>query len=441
MKKFKKYPKVLLVGRTNTGKSTLFNRLASRTKSIVLEQEEVTRDYVHEIVEWDKKSFDLIDTGGISLQKTNDPILSAIQEKVLKLFKEASLILFICDVKSGVTDRDKRIAKILHKNKRPTVLVVNKIDNKTAYEANFSEFYALGFKEITEISATHGIGIADLLEEIVQVVPEVTETIEKKPEYKVGIIGKPNVGKSSLMNLLIANERSIISDIAGTTREAISELIYNQENLIQITDTAGIRRKGKIDEELEGLMVKSTLSTIRTSDIIIFIVDSTELRLSHQELKLIFYAYEQKKSILLLLNKIDLLTDDDKKMLEFNLEEYDFMLKKIPVLMISCKSKKNVHKIYEELEKSWIRRVQKFNSAEMDELIKESLTSKPLYHKGTQLKLFKIRQIKDARVPTFQIIVNYPEWFGESQLAFIENILRKNYNLKGCPVAFVKSKI
>ena len=208
-------------------------------------------------------------------------------------------------------------------------MVVNKIDNKTAYEEKFSEFYSLGFKEIIEISSTHGIGISDLLEAIVQVVPEVTEAIEKKPEYKVGIIGKPNVGKSSLMNLLIANERSIISDVAGTTREAISELIYNQENLIQITDTAGIRRKGKISEELEGLMAKSTLSTIRTSDIIIFIVDATELRLSHQELKLIFYAYEQKKSILLLLNKVDLLTDDDRKMLEFNLEEYDFILKKI----------------------------------------------------------------------------------------------------------------
>ncbi len=441
MKKIKKYPKVLLVGRTNVGKSTLFNRLAEKSESIVLDAEGVTRDYIHEIVHWDNKTFDLIDTGGIALQKTKDPILGAIQEKVIKLLEKGSLIFFICDVKTGVTQQDKRIAKFLHKNNRPTILLVNKIDNKTAYEENFNEFYSLGFKEIMEVSAVHGIGISDMLNKIVEVIPEPTEEEETKPKYKVAIIGKPNVGKSSLMNLLISQERSIISDIAGTTRESISELTYNSENLIQISDTAGVRRKSKVDETLESLMVKSTLSTIRTSDIVILMVDASALKLSNQELKLLSYALEQKKSVLLLLNKIDLLTEDDKEILKYNLSEYDFLLKKIPTINTSCKSKKNIHKIYNEVEKSWIRRVQKFSDIELNELVKEEFVKKPLYHTKIQLKLFKIRQIKDAKVPTFQIFVNHPEWFGNTQLGFIENILRRNFDLKGCPIAFIKSKV
>ena len=441
MKKIKKYPKVLLVGRTNVGKSTLFNRLAEKAESIVLDVEGVTRDYIHEIVHWDNKSFDLIDTGGIALQKTKDPILGAIQEKVIKLLEKGSLIFFICDVKAGVTQQDKRIAKFLHKNNRPTILLINKIDNKTAYEENFNEFYSLGFKEIMEISAVHGIGISNILSKIVEVIPEPTQEEETKPTYKVAIIGKPNVGKSSLMNLLISQERSIISDIAGTTRESISELTYNSENLIQISDTAGVRRKSKVDETLESLMVKSTLSTIRTSDIVILMVDSSALKLSNQELKLLSYALDEKKSVLLLLNKVDLLTEDDKEMLKYNLSEYDFLLKKIPTINTSCKNKKNIHKIYAEVEKSWIRRVQKFSDTQLNELVKEEFTKKPLYHTKIQLKLFKIRQIKDAKVPTFQIFVNHPEWFGNSQLGFIENILRKNFDLKGCPIVFIKSKV
>ncbi|MFH1644150.1 MAG: ribosome biogenesis GTPase Der [bacterium] len=442
MKKIKKYPKVLLVGRTNVGKSTLFNRLTEKTKSIVLDTEGVTRDYIHEVIEWDKKSFDLVDTGGVSLQKTTDPILSKIQEKVFDLFKKASVIVFLCDVKHGATEQDKKIAKLLHKNNRPTILAVNKIDNKTAYEENFSEFYSLGFKNIIEISATHGIGTSDLLDEIVKEIPEcLEEGEEEKPVYRVAIIGKPNVGKSCLMNLLMQQERSIVSDIAGTTREAISELTYTSENLIRLTDTPGIRRKGRVEETIETLMVKSSLETIRTSDIVILVIDASSLILSHQELKLLDYSYQEKKSIILVLNKMDLLNEDDKKMLKHNLSEYDFLLKKIPTIMVSCQTKKNVHKIYKELEESWVRRIQKFDNIQLDEIIKENLLGKPLYHKGIQLKLFKIRQIKDARVPTFQIFVNYPDWFEESQLGFLENILRRNFNLKGCPVVFVKKEV
>jgi len=442
MKKTKGHPKVLLVGRTNVGKSTLFNRLADNAKSIVLEREGVTRDYLHEIINWDGKRFDLIDTGGLCFKKGLNSIHKGIQEKVLNLFEQATLILLVCDVKNGLSDQDKQIAKLAHKSKKPALLLINKIDSQKGYDENFVDFYSLGFKEMISISAIHGIGISELLEKIVQMIPEEYEQTNEtpQPEYKVAIIGKPNVGKSSLMNLLMEEERTIISDVAGTTREAISECTYCFENLIQLTDTAGVRRKSKIDDNLETLMVKSSLNAIKNSDIVILMVDASQLQLSHQELRLLFYAVEQKKSILIVFNKTDLLSYEEKQMLKYNLEEYDFILNKVPTLMVSCKNKKNMHKIYPELEKSWQRRNQKFNSIEIDELIKEQLNKKPLYHKRVLLKLLKIKHVPTT-IPMFQIHVNFPEWFGQTQLGFIENILRQNYDLKGTPVVFAKRRV
>lgn len=441
-KKHVTYPKVLIVGRTNVGKSTLFNRISNDNKSIVFERSGVTRDYISEEVTWNEKTFNLVDTGGMSFQRGTNEIDKLVQEKVNQQLKKAALLLFVVDVKSGVTQEDIHIAQLLHKSQKPVVLIINKIDNSNAAQDNLHEFYTLGFKDIINISSLHGVGIGSLLDFIVHAIPNPSDTEPEKPQFKIAIIGKPNVGKSSLMNVLTMSERSIVSDVAGTTREALSELVYHANDLIQITDTAGVRRKASIDDDLEKLMVKSTMQTVRDADIVILMIDASEGTISDQELKLLFYALEEKKPLILIYNKTDLLKGDEytRGQLRYNLEKYEFVLKKIPQIEVSCLSKKNVHKIMEHVQKIIERCKQPFNSTQVDELVKGRLASTPLYHKKQILRLFKIRHVV-APIPTFVLHVNYPEWFGDSQLAFIENILRANYDLKGIPVRFSVRKV
>jgi GTP-binding protein len=440
MKKVKKYPNVVIVGRTNVGKSTLFNRIAQQTRSIVLEKEGITRDYLEETIFWENKPFNIIDTGGISLKKQEDSILEKVRQNVLNVVEKSALILFVCDGKNGLTQEDMHLAKILHKTKKPLVLIINKADNKKAIEEHMHDFYALGIKDILCISAIHGQGVLDLLEKIHEIIPQSTEDqVVEKPSYKVVIIGKPNVGKSSLMNILVKQERSIVSELAGTTREAISENLYFLENLVQITDTAGVRKKRKIKETVETLMVKSSLHAIREADIIILIVNAAEHHLSDQELKLLFYTVENKKSIIIACNKTDLITEDQRKFLEHNLKEYDFILKKIPIIWISCKTKKNVDKVFREISKIQTRLAQTFDSLEVDELLKGYFVQKPMFHK-TQPLLLKSVSVLEGKIPTFVLKVNFPQWFGNTQLGFIENVLRKHYNLKGCPIKFIIKK-
>jgi len=437
------YPKILLVGRTNVGKSTLFNRLIGDKKSIVFEREGVTRDYVHEIVKWNDRSFDLVDTGGLSFDKhLKDDIWERVQEKVLALLSQASLILLVCDGKNGMTDEDRVIARMLHKSKRPLALLLNKADSTKALEENMSEFYSLGIKKIIPVSAIHGTGIATLLDTILEYVSDPEQTDKPLPDYKVAIIGKPNVGKSSLMNLLIKQERSIVSDVPGTTREAISENIYYCQNLVEITDTAGVRRKARVTDDLEELMVKSSFQAVRDADIILMMLDAALGEISAQELKLLFYAFEEeRKPVIVVFNKLDLVTDDYTRLgLENNLSEYNFVLKKVPQVWTSCLTKKNVWKILHEIKKVWQRCKQDFNSTEVDEYVKGELQNKPLYHSSIQLRLFKIRHVK-AEVPTFILHVNHPQWFGQAEIGCIENILRGKYDLIGCPVRLIARKV
>ncbi len=436
MAKKKKHPKVLLVGRTNVGKSTLFNRLSSTTKSIVYDRPGVTRDYIHELVEWDNKTFDLIDTGGITMTKHKDVIQHEITDSVKHLFDDAALVLFVCDVKNGLVEEDRLISRMLHRLKKPTILILNKADNKRAYEENNVEFHALGFDTILPISASHGTGIATLLEKIIQFVPEQITAEEEIPEYNIVIIGKPNVGKSSLLNLLLKRERAIVSDIAGTTRESITEQLHFFKDTIQITDTAGIRRKKKISDDLESLMVRSSFKSVREADIVLLVIDASQGCIADQELKLLFFAFEQKKAIIVLFNKIDLHDDISIVTLENQLDEYDFIFKKIEKIEISCETKKNVGSIFKIIKKVWLRLQQDFNSTELNDYIQELIQKKPMYHKRQQIKLFKIRHVK-ARTPTFVLHVNRPEWFGSSQLGFIENCIRKKYDLVGCPINFL----
>ncbi|NDD54429.1 ribosome biogenesis GTPase Der [bacterium] len=430
------HPKVLLVGRTNVGKSTLFNRLAQHRKSMVFDREGVTRDYIEETITWQDRPFTLIDTGGMCLHKRADDITQRVQEKVVRLLNDAAVLLFVVDGKNGLTDEDRRIAQVVRKANKPTLLLVNKADNQRALEETMPEFYTLGFKHVIPVSGVHGIGIGALLHTVVAALPEHTETVEHKPIYNVAIIGRPNVGKSSLMNLLIQHERSIVSDVAGTTREPITAMTYYLNDLVQFTDTAGVRRSRKIDDDLEELMVKSSLSAVKGADIIVMMIDASEGKIADQELKLLFYAYEQRKMMIVVFNKTDLLDEYKRYTLEQSIAEYDFILKKLPQIWISCATKRNVTRIFNEVQQVWQRCHQPFNQIQVDELVKRELTNKFLYHNTIQLKVNTVVPLASP-VPTFMLKVNHPEFFGPTELGCVENILRKHYDLLGCPVRLV----
>jgi GTP-binding protein len=436
------YPKVVIVGRTNVGKSTLFNRLTKQKKSIVFPREGVTRDYIHEIVTWNKRTFDLIDTGGLILAKHTDPITKEVEQSVHAAIKDATIILFVCDGKNGLVEHDRQLTKILHKSKKPVFLLLNKADNTNAFKEHEYEFQALGFKNTFPISALHGTGIREVLDAVTthealadagQIKPE-KETVA----YNVTILGKPNVGKSSLLNLLLKEQRAIISEVAGTTREALSELISFHKELVKLTDTPGVRRKSKVEDPLELEMVKSSLGAVRKSDIIIVMIDSNDGHIADQELKLLFYAYEQKKSIILLLNKTDILTNEKKEQLKYDMLRYEFFLKKIPTAWISCKTQKNIGTVFKMILKARERRLQTFEEAKVDEIVKEAIRRRPMYHKTQLLKVLRVKPIKTIHeIPTFILYVNFPQWFGPTQLGYIENQIRRHFDLLGCPIQLI----
>ncbi len=433
------HPKVLIVGRTNVGKSTLFNRLAENRRSIVFDREGVTRDYIEEVVTWQDIPFTLIDTGGMSFVKGTDEITKRVQEKVIRLLNQASILLFVVDGKNGLQLEDEKIADVVRRANKPTFLLVNKADNLRAMDDNITEFYGLGFSNLIPISAVHGTGISLLLKNIVDTLPTDHQGETLKPVYNVALIGRPNVGKSSLMNLLLQHERSIVSDVAGTTREPITAMTYNLNDLIQFTDTAGVRRPRKVEDDLEGLMVKSSLIAVKNADIIIMMIDASEGKIADQELKLLFYAYEQHKMIVVVFNKTDLLTEYTKYTLEQSIEEYKFILKKVPQIWISCLTHKNVSKIFNEVQQVWRRCHQEFNPVEVDELVKTEMLNKFLVHNTAPLRISAVVPI-GSNMPTFVLEVNHPQFFGPSELGCVENILRKHYDLLGCPVRLFPRK-
>lgn len=431
---------VVIVGRMNVGKSTLFNRISKNVKSITLDYEGVTRDYIKEEVSWKGKHFELIDSGGIHLRKSRDALFEQVRIKVLDLVNKADVIVFMVDGTVGLLPEDREIGTYLHKLKKTVILVINKMDSKTAQMQHF-EFERLGFPLMLGISAEHARGIEDLLDIIVEYLPaHGSSVVETKPQCKVMLLGKPNVGKSSLMNALLKEERALVSEVPGTTREALSEQIMFYKEAIQLTDTPGIRRKRSVSGELEPLMVKSSFQALKKSDIVIMLIDGASHTLVDQELKLAFYAFnEHYKALILLINKQDLMTDQSKRDLEHSFEYYDFFIKKIPVMNISCKTGKNVGRVLPLIQEVWQRYSTQFDNESLTKLFIGELIKKPLYHKTKLLRLYKVKQIKEGP-PVLELVVNEPDWFGSSQLTFFENLLRSEYDMKGVPVKFITKK-
>ncbi len=434
------FPKVVVVGRTNVGKSTLFNRLSVDVKSIMLDQEGVTRDPIHDVVFWQGHSFELIDTGGISLRKTNDDILEQTRKKALAELESAVVILFMCDGKVGLLPEDREIMNLLHKLGKKTFLVINKIDAHVAKEQLY-EFDMLGFKQQFPLSAQHGTGIADLLEAIVGAIADTPPIlVEQKPECKVVILGKPNVGKSSLLNALLKQDRSIVSSIAGTTREPIREQITFYKDIIEVTDTPGIRKKHAVHDQLETMMVKTAMGALKDADIVLLVVDASEGQMADQELKLMFYAFkEHYKAMIILFNKQDVVEGYEKETMKSNLEEYNYIMKKVASLSISCKTGKNIGLILPLIEKVRQRYTQQLADDELTFLFKEALIKKPLYRQGLLLRVARVNQVQTGPI-TLVLRVNLPQFFGDKEFGFLESMLRKKYDLKGVPIHFIARK-
>lgn len=434
-----KLPRVVIVGRMNVGKSTLFNRLSVNAKSMTFDYEGVTRDVIKDTVTWRDYTFELVDTGGISLRKSTDEINERVRQLALKMVEQADVILFVCDGIVGVTTEDREVAKACRKLNKKIILVVNKADNKATEEHRY-EFEGLGIKPIVFISALHGSSSSNLLDEVCAALPAPQPIA---PEQEVGckmvILGKPNVGKSSLMNLLLQEERAIVSPVAGTTREAVKEKITFYQQDLLLTDTPGIRRKRKIDETLETMMVKSAFRAVDEADVVLLLIDSSEHAIADQELKLAFYVFEHYKSLIILFNKDDISTPEIKKNMDFSLDVYKYFLKKVPQMHISCKSGKNIGKVLPLVKQVYERANQKFNDDELTMLFKEALRHRPLYHNQMVLGFKRIKQIASNPI-TIVIITETPEWYGSTQLGFFDNVLRSEYDLLGAPIKFLTRK-
>ena len=433
-----KLSKVVIVGRVNVGKSTLFNRLSSDVKSITFDYPGVTRDFIKDDVCWQNKCFELIDTGGVSLKKTSDEILREVRQKALEVVKDSDIVLLVCDGKIGVVDEDRDISKLLHKLGKRVVLVANKIDSQLE-EAKQYEFQKLGHKDIFSISAQHGRGIGELLDHIAEHIPETKKIDVKEDICKIVLLGKPNVGKSSLLNTLLNQERAIVSDVPGTTREPIHEKIRFFKGDIQITDTAGVRRKRSVKEELETFMVKTSFKALKGANVVLLLVDASVGRFSDQELKLAFYAFENHKALIILFNKYDLISDELKEQWKFNLAPYKYFMKKVETINISCKDGKNIGKVLKKVDAVWKRYSQTFSNEDLTLIFKEALQKKPLFHNTIPLAVRAVKQLATAPI-TLLIIANVPVWFGPSQLGFFDNILRKNFKLKGVPIKYLVRK-
>jgi GTP-binding protein len=426
-------PIVAVVGRPNVGKSTLFNRLAGKRISIVEDTPGVTRDRIYCQVEWLKYKFSLIDTGGIE-PSSEDIIPKQMKRQAELAIETADVIMFMVDGKEGLTPSDYEVGEILRAAKKPIVLVVNKVDN-SAMEDNKYEFYNLGLGEPITISASAGLGIGDMLDVITGHFEENDEDDQEQDAIRVAIIGKPNVGKSSLLNRLSGEERSIVSDIPGTTRDAIDSFVQIGEDKFIFIDTAGIRKKSKVKEDVEKYSVIRALTSIEKADVCLVMLDGDEL-ISDQDEKIAGYAHEEGKAIVIVVNKWDKVEKDDKTMNEYEKKvktSLSFM-SYAPVVFISAKTGQRVNKMIEAIKSVYEQYTIRIKTGVLNEVINEAVMMKqPPIEKGKLLKIYYATQVA-IKPPTFAVFVNYTNIIHFSYARYLENQLRQHFGLEGTPI-------
>ena len=430
-------PIVALVGRPNVGKSTLFNVLAGERISIVKDTPGITRDRIYADVNWLDRDFTVIDTGGIDTD-TDDLMFKFIREQAEIAINTADVIIFITDVKTGPTDQDSNVADILRRSGKDVVLAVNKADSIEKYEMDSYEFYNLGMGDPVLISAGQKKGIGDLLDRVVGFFPDREENDEDDTRPRIAIVGKPNVGKSSIINKLLGEERVIVSDIAGTTRDAIDTVIKHDGKEYIFIDTAGLRKKNKVKEELEHFMILRTVSAVERSDVVIIVIDAVE-GITEQDAKIAGIAHDRGKGCIIAVNKWDALEKDNKTVNEHTkkIREVLSFMPYAEIIFISALTGQRINKIYDIIDgviDSASRRIQ---TGVLNEIMVEAVTlQQPPSDKGKRLKLFYMTQVA-VKPPTFVIFVNDRELMHFSYVRYMENQIRNAFGFTGTPLKFI----
>ena len=430
-------PLVAVVGRPNVGKSTLFNKISGARISIVEDAPGVTRDRIYSDVSWLDKHFTLIDTGGIE-PMSKDEILSKMREQAQLAIEMADVVILMTNIKEGVTANDYEVAQMLLKAKKKIVLAVNKVDNIGAPPMEFYEFYNLGLGDPVAISASNGLGLGDLLDEVTHKFPEDADTEADEDEIKVAIIGRPNAGKSSLINKLMGEERVIVSDIAGTTRDAIDTHYEKDGDRFLFIDTAGIRRKSRVNEAIEKFSVIRSYAAVDRSDVCIIMIDGTE-GIAEQDTKIAGYADEQGKACIFVINKWDIVTKNDKTMNEFKYkirETFAFM-SYASIMFTSAKTGRNIPALLEEIKKVNEQHKRRITTGMLNDVINEAVNKQqPPFDKGKRLRIYYGTQASVAP-PTFVLFVNDKDLFHFSYKRFIENQIRENFGFEGTPIRLI----
>ena len=437
MENRKSRPIVAVVGRPNVGKSTLFNALAGDMLSIVKDTPGITRDRIYADVNWLNIAFTLIDTGGIE-PDSKDIILSQMREQAEIAIETADVILFMVDVKQGLTDSDSKVANLLRKSHKPILLVVNKVDDFNKFMPDVYEFYNLGIGEPYPVSSVNRLGIGELLDEVVSRFDKTAGEEEEDERPKVAIVGKPNVGKSSIINKLLGENRLIVSDIAGTTRDAIdTEVIFDGKEYVFI-DTAGLRRKSKVKEELERFMIIRTVSAVERADVVILVIDAEE-GITEQDAKIAGIAHDRGKGIIVAVNKWDAIEKDDKTIYRFaeKVKNTLSFMQYAEIIFVSAKTGQRLPKVFEMIDMVIQNQNMRISTGVLNEIMTEAVAmQQPPSDKGKRLKLYYITQVS-VKPPTFVIFVNDKELMHFSYTRYIENQIRDTFGFKGTALKFI----
>ncbi|MBE7065842.1 MAG: ribosome biogenesis GTPase Der [Ruminococcaceae bacterium] len=429
-------PVIAIVGRPNVGKSSFFNYVTGKRISIVEDTPGVTRDRIYEDIEWRGRIISLVDTGGLE-PASQDTILVQMRRQAELALDLADVIIFMVDVKDGVTADDRDIATMLRKTKKPVVLAVNKVDNVGDPPPAVYEFYNLGIGDFVTLSSAHGLGIGDVLDAAFEYLPDEIEEVDESDIIKVAIIGRPNAGKSSLINKLLGEERVIVSDIAGTTRDAIDTYTEIDGQKYCFIDTAGMRKRGKITDNIERYSTMRSLTAIDRCDVVVMMVDAVE-GVTEQDTKIAGYAHDQGKACVIAINKWDLVEKDTGTLEKYRTnvyESFNFMMY-APVVFISAKSGQRVNKLLENIKFAADQAALRVSTGMLNDVLNEAVAIvQPPSDKGRRLKIFYMTQIK-VKPPTFVIFCNSAKLFHYSYLRYIENQIRKNFGFEGTPIVF-----
>ncbi len=430
-------PIVAIVGRPNVGKSTLFNKLIGKRVSIVDDTPGVTRDRIYGDTEWKGKKIMLIDTGGIE-PDSDDTILSGMRAQAELAVETASVIIFVTDLKSGVTAADEEIAAMLRKSGKPILLCVNKCDSVGEMPPEFYEFYNLGLSEPIGVSSVHGHGTGDLLDAVMENLPDLSFSDEDPDTIEVAVIGKPNAGKSSLVNKISGEERSIVSDIAGTTRDAIDTLVENKFGRFNFIDTAGLRRKSKIEDKIEKYSVLRAKMAIERANVCVIMIDGTD-GFTEQDSKVAGLALEQGKACIIVVNKWDIVEKDGQTMDSYRKKlavDFSFM-SFAPIIFISAKTGQRIDKLFELIKYVYAQNAMRISTGKLNDILADATSRvQPPTDKGKRLRIYYMTQASTCP-PTFVCFCNDKDLFHFSYQRYLENQIRSVFGLEGTPVRFV----